>query len=54
MFRNILSNIEGISVYPIFSLVVFVLFFTSLAIWVIKADKKYISHMEKLPFDTEN
>jgi len=53
MFRNILNSIDGVSVYPIFSLIVFTVFFTALGFWVFKADKSYVKHMENLPFDKE-
>ena len=53
MFRNILNSIDGVSAYPIFSLVVFTVFFTALGFWVFKADKSYVKHMENLPFDKE-
>jgi cytochrome c oxidase cbb3-type subunit IV len=53
MFRDILNNIDGVAVYPIFSLIVFVVFFTALGFWVFKADKRYVKHMENLPFDEE-
>jgi cytochrome c oxidase cbb3-type subunit IV len=53
MFKNALSSIEGVSVFPIFSLIVFFVFFTALGLWVFKADKKYVKHMENLPFDKE-
>lgn len=49
MFKNYLSGIEGVSVYPIISLLIFVSFFVFLGFVVFKADKKYISHMENLP-----
>lgn len=51
MFDNILTSIEGIAIYPIFSLIVFVLFFTGLTLWVLKVDKKYIEKMSELPFE---
>ncbi|AFK01521.1 cytochrome c class I [Emticicia oligotrophica DSM 17448] len=53
MYKNVLNSIEGISIYPIFSLIVFVTFFTALGIWVFKADKKYVNHMENLPLGNE-
>lgn len=53
MFKNTLNSIEGVSIYPIFSLIVFMIFFTALGVWVFKADKKYVKHMENLPFDSE-
>lgn len=53
MYKEILQSIEGISVYPIISLIVFVLFFAVILIWMIKVDKKYINKMENLPFENE-
>lgn len=53
MYKDILQSIEGISVYPIISLIVFVLFFAVILIWMIKVDKKYINKMENLPFENE-
>lgn len=53
MFRDILNSIEGVSIFPIFSLIVFFVFFTALGFWVFKADKKYVKLMENLPFDNK-
>ncbi|MCU0342305.1 MAG: cbb3-type cytochrome c oxidase subunit 3 [Ignavibacterium sp.] len=53
MYKDILQSIEGISVYPIISLIVFVLFFVVILVWMIKVDKKYINKMENLPFENE-
>jgi cytochrome c oxidase cbb3-type subunit IV len=49
MYKNYLSDIEGIAIYPIISLTIFVTFFVLLAIFVFKADKKYIDHMKEMP-----
>ncbi|MBN8571753.1 MAG: CcoQ/FixQ family Cbb3-type cytochrome c oxidase assembly chaperone [Ignavibacteria bacterium] len=51
MFDNIFKTIEGIAIYPVFSLIVFLLFFIGLTIWVLKVDKKYIEKMSELPFE---
>lgn len=53
MYKEILQSIEGVSVYPIISLVVFVLFFAVILIWMFKVDKSYIKKMENLPFEKE-
>ena len=53
MFRNALSGIQDVAAYPIFSLVIFVAFFSALGFLVLKSDKNYIRHMENLPFDKE-
>ncbi|MBK7500898.1 MAG: cbb3-type cytochrome c oxidase subunit 3 [Ignavibacteriales bacterium] len=53
MYKEILQSIEGVSIYPIISLVVFVLFFAIILIWMFKVDKNYIKKMENLPFEKE-
>jgi len=51
MYKELLQSIEGVSIYPIISLVVFVLFFAVILIWMFKVDKNYIKKMENLPFE---
>ena len=53
MYKEILNSVEGISIYPIISLIVFVLFFSIILIWMFKVDKTYIKKMENLPFEKE-
>ena len=53
MYKEILQSIEGVSVYPIISLIVFVLFFAVILVWMLKVDKNYIKKMENLPFEKE-
>lgn len=53
MHKEVLQSIEGVSTYPIISLIVFVLFFAVIIIWMLKVDKKYIKKMENLPFENE-
>lgn len=53
MKKDILSSIENIEIYPIISLLIFVVFFIGMFIWVIRVDKKYIDHMKSMPFDDE-
>ncbi|GAB2628653.1 cbb3-type cytochrome c oxidase subunit 3 [Belliella aquatica] len=54
MKKDILNSIENIEIYPIISLLIFVLFFVGMFIWVVRADKNYIDHMKDLPFDEES
>lgn len=54
MIRNYLQSIEGVEIYPLISLVVFVLFFVIMFIWMLRVDKNYIKEMEELPLDLEN
>ncbi len=54
MFSNYLKTIEGIGVYPLFSLLVFFIFFVVIIVWLFKVDKKYIEKMSNLPLDLKN
>ena len=51
MLSEVLSSIEGIRVFPLISLIVFVLAFSAVVIWVIRLDKQTISEAERLPLD---
>ncbi|NND76638.1 MAG: CcoQ/FixQ family Cbb3-type cytochrome c oxidase assembly chaperone [Flavobacteriales bacterium] len=44
-----LASIDGIEIYPIISLSIFVLFFTGLIYWVWKMDKKNIKEVSDYP-----
>jgi hypothetical protein len=54
MMRDVLQSVEGISLYPIISMIIFVLFFAILIIWMIKVDKNYIKKMSNLPLEKED
>ncbi len=54
MASKYLESIEGIAAYPLFSLIVFFVFFVALLIWALRADKGYLKRMSQLPLDTEN
>ena len=49
MFKNTLETIDGIGIYPMFSLLVFFIFFIGMFIWVIKADIKHLEKMSHVP-----
>ena len=51
MLSEHLSNIDGVSVFPIISLIAFFLFFAVTIIWVFRLDKKYIIRMGNLPLE---
>lgn len=51
MYKEIFEGIEGIDIYPIFSLLLFLIFFTATALWIVKLDKNYIEEMENLPLE---
>ena len=54
MFKNYLKGIEGIASYPVFSLLVFFVFFISLTIWLVRADKKRMQVLSELPLEDSN
>lgn len=53
MYKEILQSIEGVEIYPIISLIVFVLFFIVVTIRLIRMDKNYINEMKQLPLNNE-
>jgi len=53
MFKNYFKGIEGIATYPMFSLLVFFLFFIAVTIWAIKTDKKSLEEVSKIPLESE-
>ena len=52
--KHHISEIEGIEIYPILSLLIFFLFFIALFWWVWKAKKEYIDKISQLPLEREN
>ncbi len=52
MFSEHLSRIEGISIYPIVSMILFIALFGVTLVWVMRLDKKYLSKMKNLPLDS--
>jgi cytochrome c oxidase cbb3-type subunit IV len=53
MYKEVLQSIDGIGVYPIISLLVFVIFFTMVIIKYFKIDKNYLNEMKNLPLDSD-
>jgi len=53
-FIHYLETITGVGIYPLTSLTIFFVFFTAMAIWSIKADKKYINALKHIPFPEDN
>ena len=54
MFKEVLQSIEGIDIYTIVSMIIFILFFIGMTIWLFKVDKKYIKQMSELPLEEEH
>ena len=51
MFSNYLGSIEGIEVYPIIGLTLFLLVFIGVVVRIYKMDKTHILKMSNLPLE---
>ena len=51
MYKEILRTIAGVEVYPVVSLVLFVVVFTIMLVWVARLDRKRLSGFAALPLD---
>lgn len=54
MFKHYFEQIDGIEVYPLVALFIFVLFFILLLLWVFKVKKSYIQNMSNLPLQDDD
>ena len=50
-FSTYLEQIMGVSIFPVFSLLLFVAFFTGVIVWIYTIDKKELEHLENLPLN---
>ena len=50
-FETYLENIAGVSIYPLISLLLFVVFFFLVIYWMYRLDKTEIARIERLPLD---
>ncbi len=50
---NTLSQINGVEIYPIISLIIFFIFFVVMAYFVFNLDKGYISDMKNMPLEED-
>lgn len=46
-----MTSIEGIEIYPVISLSIFVIFFVGMLIWAFKEDKGKIEELRQMPLD---
>jgi|AntRauMFilla1563_2_1112583.scaffolds.fasta_scaffold00292_13 cbb3-type cytochrome oxidase subunit 3 len=53
MYKEVLRSIDNIAIFPIISLIIFVLFFIGITIWALRVPKDYIKHMESLPMEDD-
>lgn len=53
MISETLQRIDGVTIFPIVGLILFIAAFTACVIWVMRLDKNYLSHMERLPLEAD-
>ena len=56
MFEQIKHNMEtisGVAIYPIFSLLIFFIFFVALGIWVFSYKKDTIAELSQIPLNDD-
>lgn len=53
MIKEYLQSIDGVSIYPVISLIIFIVFFAVIIIWMFKVDKNYLKKMSNLPLETD-
>ncbi|RYF81705.1 MAG: CcoQ/FixQ family Cbb3-type cytochrome c oxidase assembly chaperone [Chitinophagaceae bacterium] len=51
--KSYADSIEGIDIYPIISLFIFVLFFIAVIYYVKKMDKRHVEEIKHLPLDLD-
>ena len=51
--KNYAASIKGIDIYPMVSLLIFVLFFVAVIYYVKKMDKRQVDEIKNLPLDFE-
>ena len=49
-----MTTIDGIEIYPIIALGIFVTVFVYYTFWALKVSNKYISELEELPLDNKD
>jgi len=50
---HLLETIAGISTYPIISLLIFFILFSSVLVIVFRTDKRHVQKMSTLPFEND-
>jgi hypothetical protein len=53
MYKQVLNSIQNVEMYPIITLVLFVVFFFSMIAIVAGMDKDTVSHASQLPLDDQ-
>ena len=50
--KHNLTSIDGVSIYPIISLLIFFLFFAFMLTYVIRMRKREVDELSNIPFET--
>jgi|688.fasta_scaffold612681_2 cbb3-type cytochrome oxidase subunit 3 len=50
-FINYLKTIDSVTIYPLVTLALFILFFFVVVLWVSKANKNYIDNAKNIPLN---
>ena len=53
MIKDALLSIPGVEIFPIISLIIFVIIFAIVVIWTFRLDKEVIAEMESIPLDND-
>ena len=51
MFKNILEKIAGVEIYPVVSLILFVVVFSVMLIWTWRRDQRYLKELAEMPLN---
>jgi hypothetical protein len=51
MEEKIICSINGVGIYGIISIVIFVVFFTAMLVWALTQKKNYLDKMGSLPLE---
>ncbi len=54
MYKNVLQAIEGIGIFPIISMLIFLAVFLTAIVWAFKMDKAQLQQMAELPLEQSN
>jgi hypothetical protein len=54
MIRNVLESINGIQIYPIISLILFLPVFGGMMLWALRLRRTYINEMGNLPLEDDH
>ncbi len=51
MYKEALQSIEGIGLFPVFGLLVFLVAFIGVVVWAARLDRETVSNWSNIPFD---